>query len=78
MNSVDVIDRLYDELRVLAKQASTPENEARYQVLWKQLLDYEYEDGRCLRKMLAMTSPIRPGEFYSALREARELLAQYG
>jgi hypothetical protein len=72
-----LIEHLYGELRIIAMAAPTPEGEARYQELLKQLRVLEAEDARRRRQQLATSGPLKLGEVDAAIREARETLARY-
>src|SRR3990167_8816982 len=70
------LDRLYDELRILAEAPPIVESEARYQELLGRLRTLENEDAQQLREKLA-TDLLKSGEVDAALCEARELQTRY-
>lgn len=77
LDALGVIDRLYEELRQLARATPTPEREVQYQRLVERLEVLEDEDARRLERHLATTGPLKPGEVSLALQEAREMIAKY-
>ncbi|MBI4020715.1 MAG: hypothetical protein HY369_00565 [Candidatus Aenigmarchaeota archaeon] len=72
-----LIDHLYEELRAIAAQHSTPEGEARHREILKRLRAFETKDARRLRQQLATSGPLKLGEVDAALSEARETIARY-
>jgi hypothetical protein len=74
---VDDVTALYREMRALLREADTPSNRARYDILLQRLRQLQEVEADEMERYFDQHRPLPEGAGDEAVRQARELLKRY-